>query len=234
RPGLPALPDPQRLDHPPPAEVHAAGLHERAGGDAQVAHLALADEVAERAERLVERRLPVVAVDLVEFDPVGAQPAQALLHLQEDVPARRAAIEHPTGSGHEDLGGDDGFLAPALERLADDLLRLSHRVAVRGIDEGDALVERAAHDPDALVVVGVPPPSQRHRAEADARDLEAAVPEPDVLHGYAARASVIACRRARSSGATLLGKKARTSPSLPTTYLQKFQLGASPPRVRKA
>ena len=51
------------------------------------------------------------------------------------------------------------------------------------------------------------------------------MPEPDVLHGYAARASVIACRRSRSSGATLLGKKARTSPSLPIDVLAEVPVG---------
>jgi hypothetical protein len=37
-----------------------------------------------------------------------------------------------------------------------------------------------------------------------------------------------------ASGVTSLEKKRITFPSLPTRYFPKFQLGAWPPRVRKA
>ncbi len=40
-------------------------------------HLALGDELAQRAERLLDRRDPVGAVVLVEVDPVGAEAARA-------------------------------------------------------------------------------------------------------------------------------------------------------------
>ena len=232
---LSALADPQRLDHAPAAELQVDRIGERAGRDAEVAHLALAHEVGERAERLLERRVAVVAVQSGRDRSSRCRSRRRLSSTcrkmwRRDVPRSST----PPGAGHEDLGGEHDLLAPAAQRLADDLLRLAPAVAVGGVDEVDALVERAVHDAHAVVVIGVAPAPEHHRAEAEARDLEAAVPESDVLHGYAARASVIACRRSRSSGATLLGKKARTSPSLPTTYLQKFQLGASPPRVRKA
>src|SRR5262245_28513809 len=230
-----ALADPERLHHLPPAERHRAGLDERAGGHAEVADLALPHEVGQCAQGLLEGRVLVVAMDLIQIDPVGAESPKALVDLQEDVAARRATIEDPTRPGHEDLRRDHRLLAPALERLADDLFRLPHPIAVRRVDEGDALVERAADDADAVVVVGIAPPTERHRAETDARDLETAVSESKVLHGrYPARAPSMARRSSRSSGPTLLGKKARTSPSFPTTYLQKFQFGASPPRSRNA
>src|SRR5262249_25888084 len=98
-----ALADPEGFHHPPAAEVHAPRLVERPRRDTQVAHLALAHEIAERPERLLERRVPVVAMYLVEVDPVRAQPAQALLHLEHDVAARGAAVEHAARAGHEDL-----------------------------------------------------------------------------------------------------------------------------------
>jgi len=51
-------------------------LARRERGRADVADLALVDEVGQRAERLVDVSGRVGAVDLVEVDPVGAQPPQ--------------------------------------------------------------------------------------------------------------------------------------------------------------
>ena len=52
---------------------------ERRGAD--VADLALLDEVGQRAEGLVDVGVRVGAVDLVEVDPVGAEPPQRVLDL---------------------------------------------------------------------------------------------------------------------------------------------------------
>src|SRR5262249_27757402 len=94
-----ALAAPERLHHLPPAEIHRAGLDERAGGHAQVAHLALSHEIGQGAERLLEGCVLVVAVDLIQIDPVGAQSPQALLDLQEDVAAPCPALEYASGPG---------------------------------------------------------------------------------------------------------------------------------------
>src|SRR5204863_551474 len=56
------------------------GLDDRLGGEgraADVADLALADEVGEGAEGLVDVGVGLGAVDLVEVDPVGAQAPEA-------------------------------------------------------------------------------------------------------------------------------------------------------------
>src|SRR5262245_36275082 len=45
---------------------------------------------------------------------------------------------------------------------------------------------------------------------------------------YCVSALAIAARNVGSSGVTLLGKNATTLPSLPTTYLEKFQAGRLP------
>ena len=55
---------------------------------ADVADLARADQVVERAQRLLDRRQRIGLVHLVEVDPVGAQPLQARLHRRHDVAAR--------------------------------------------------------------------------------------------------------------------------------------------------
>src|SRR5262249_57759204 len=62
---------------------------------AEVAHLALAHQVVEGAERLLERRLTVVPVRLVEIDVVGLEPPQRGLHALHDVLAGKTPVGWP-------------------------------------------------------------------------------------------------------------------------------------------
>ena len=164
---------------------------ERRGAD--VADLARRDEVGQRAERLVDVGVGLGAVDLVEVDPVGAEPAQAVLDLAHDPAARVAELVRVVAHRAVDLRGEHDVVAPAAgQRLADDLLGLAARVDVGGVDEVDAGVERAVDDADRLVVVGVAPGAEHHRAEAERADLHAGAAERAVLHA----------RRRYRSGAT--------------------------------
>ena len=144
---------------------------ERRGAD--VADLALVDEVGERAEGLLDVGVGARAVDLVEVDPVGVQAAQRVLDRPDD-PAPGAAL--PVGvlaHGAVELGGQDDVVAAALEGLADDLLGLALGVDVGGVDEVDAGVQRGVDDADGVVVVGVAPGAEHHRAEAHLADRDA-------------------------------------------------------------
>ena len=72
------------------------------------------DQVAERAEGFVDVGGRVRPVDLVEVDPVGLQPAQAVVDLADD-PAPRVAL-HVGVVAHAsvELGGEnDGVAATA-------------------------------------------------------------------------------------------------------------------------
>jgi len=69
------------------------------------------------------------------------------------------------------LGGEH-LVAAAAQRLADDLLRLPSRVHVRGVDEVDSAVQRGVDDPDAVLVIGIAPRAEHHRAEAVRADLD--------------------------------------------------------------
>ena len=155
----------------------------REGGGADVADLALVDEVAERRQRLLDVGARVGAVDLVEVDPVGAQPPQRVLDRADD-PAARVAL--PVGVlAHRvvELRGEDDVVAPAAgERLADDLLGLALPVDVGGVDEVDPGVQRRVDDPDRLVVVGVAPRAEHHRAEAELADRHAGATQLAMLH----------------------------------------------------
>jgi hypothetical protein len=81
-----------------------------------------------------------------------------------------------------ELGGEHDPVAAALERLADDLLRLAAGVDVGGVDDVDARVERAVDDPDRLLVVGVAPGAEHHGAEGEGADLDAGAAEGAVAH----------------------------------------------------
>jgi hypothetical protein len=55
--------------------------------ESEVARLALPHDLRERLHRLLERRLLVVAVALVEVDVIGAQPGERGIDLLEDLRA---------------------------------------------------------------------------------------------------------------------------------------------------
>ena len=115
------------------------------------------------------------------------QAPQRVLDRRHDPAARAAAAVGVLAHRHEELGRQDDVVAAALERLADDLLGLAGGVDVGGVDEVDAGVERGVDDADRVVVVGVAPGAEHHRAEAELRDLDAGASERAVVHGSGLR-----------------------------------------------
>src|SRR5881397_1381057 len=80
--------------------------------------------------------------------------------------------ESETIVGKALAGGRHDVVAPAAGKgLPDDRLRLAARVDVGGVDEVDPCVERAVDDPDARVVVGLPPRAEHHGAQAERADV---------------------------------------------------------------
>jgi hypothetical protein len=134
---------------------------------ADVADLALLDEVGECAERLVDVGVEVGAVHLVEVDPVGPETPQRVLDRPDDPAPRASAPIRVVAHRHEELRGQDDVVAAAFERLADDLLGFAGGVDVGGVEEVDSGVERPVDDADRVVVVGVAPGAEHHRAEAE-------------------------------------------------------------------
>ena len=145
-------------------------LDDLRGGEgrvAEVADLALVDEIAERAEGLVDVGGRIRAVDLVEVDPVGVQPPQRVLDAADDPAPGSAPLAGVVAHREADLRRQDDVVALAAgECLADDLLGLAGGVDVGGVDEVDPGVERGVDDPDRFVVVGLAPGAEHHRAEA--------------------------------------------------------------------
>ncbi len=118
--------------------MHGVGAPDGVGpgfGQAEVADLALGDELGHGADGLLDRGVGVDAVLVVEVDVVGAEPLQRAFDREADV--RRAAVEPAAaGVGHEpELGGQHDLVAAALEGAADELLVGVRAVDLGGVDE---------------------------------------------------------------------------------------------------
>ena len=162
------------------------GVHARR---ADVARLAGPHDVVQRFQGLLDRRVRVEPVDLVEVDVVGPEPSEGGVDGLEQVLAGQAAVVRPVGHGEERLGGDHHLVArrEVVERAADDLLADAAGVHVRRVEEVDAGVE-GSPDEGTAGLLGQDPgaPGGRpegHRAEAETRDTQAGTAEIDVFHG---------------------------------------------------
>ena len=80
---------------------------------AEVADLPGANQIGEGAEGFAEVGVRVVAVDLVEIDPVGVQALQRVLDLAGDPAAGVAALIAFLTHRHVDLAGQDHVVTPA-------------------------------------------------------------------------------------------------------------------------
>ena len=149
-------------------------------GEAEVEDLALVDQLCDRACGLLDRRVPVDTVLVVQVDVVGTEAGQRSLDGGADV--GRAAVDragdHPIAVRDEaELGGDDDVVAAALQCPADDLLTVEWAVDLGSVEMGDAEVEGAVDRADGLRVVDGAFAGVRarhgHGAEADAGDVEA-------------------------------------------------------------
>ena len=149
--------------------VHARG--------ADVERLAGLHDVVQRFERLLDRRLRVEAMDLVEVDIVGREAAKRGLDRQHDVLAREAAIVRPGTHRKKDLRGDHDVVAAAefAQGTSDDRFRHTDGIHVGGIEEIDAHFDRALEERTGRFLVQYPwAPARRavsHGPQTQAGDL---------------------------------------------------------------
>jgi hypothetical protein len=142
-----------------------------------MADLALADQFAKSADRLLDRRAGVDAVLVVEVDVVGAETPERA--LQPDAQALGAAVGRaraalPVGDQAE-LGGQHDVVSPPGDRPADQLLVGVGAVDLGRVDQRDAQLEGAVDGPDRLLLVGAGAGVEgrhAHRAQPDARYVE--------------------------------------------------------------
>src|SRR5665648_224558 len=114
---------------------------------ADVQRLAAADDVGERLHRLLQRGAVVVPVRLVQVDVVRAEAAQGAVDRGHHVLAREAGVVRALRAGWPVHLGEDLQRLPrlTLQRVTEDRLRHGVRIDVRGVERGDARVERRVH-----------------------------------------------------------------------------------------
>src|SRR6185369_792910 len=164
-------------------------LGQRFGAD--VAHADGADlplhlQRQQRVHGLRDRGRGILPMREVQVDAVGLQALQALLHLMPDRLGPEVAVYRVAVFVEEvlairrvpdqaALGGDDGAVAAAFERLADQPLGAPQAVGRSGVDQVAAGVERGLDRADRGSVVAATPHPAAHGpgAQADGRALDA-------------------------------------------------------------
>jgi hypothetical protein len=176
------------LGHRPlavPPLGHPLGLDQgrrRERRRADGADLALVYEVGQSAEGLVDVNSGIRPVHLVQVDPVGAQAAQTLLDGGHDPPPRVAPPVRVGAHRVVELGGQHDVVTVALQGQAEPALGHAVVVDVGGVEDVHAGVEGVAHHSLRLLVRGVAPRAEHHRAEAERAHRDARAAEGAVLH----------------------------------------------------
>jgi hypothetical protein len=148
--------------------------------DPEIAHLALADQFAHRADGLFQRGRVVFLVQIIDIDVVGAEPLQTVFGgLQYPAP-RQAALVRVLAHGIGELGCQDPVLPAVGDRAADHLLGIAAIIGVGGVDEVDPGLARLRHDPSRGGLIGRS--AEHHGAETNRRNLQAAAAEGAILH----------------------------------------------------
>ena len=131
-------------------------------------------------------------MELVEVDPLQAQPPQASLAGLAQVLGAAVALPPPgPGPRQAPLGRDHEAAGVGVERLGDQLLAHLGPVGVGGVDEVDAELDGAAQDRLRALAVGRRPPDalagDPHRAEPEPAHLEVAAERDGSSRGCVGR-----------------------------------------------
>jgi hypothetical protein len=176
---------------------HPLGFDDFGGGQVGVPdgpHLARAQQVGQRAQRLLDVGAGLGVVELVEVEVVDAEAAQGPFDGGDD-PAPGVAAPVRAGAHRAvALGGEDDVVAAAAQGLPDDPLAFAvAAVDVGGVDGGDAVVEGPVDDADARVGVGVAVGAEHHRAQGERAHLDAGPAEGSGLQRSLRRSCAVGC-----------------------------------------
>src|SRR5262249_8153602 len=124
--------------------------------EAEVADLALRNEPRHGADGVLDRHARIDAVDVIKIDHLDAQPLEACLAGDRHVIglAVDAAALAAGAAGVAEFAGDEELVAPAFDRLGDQLLVDAGRIGVGRVEHGDAEVDAAVDGRDRLNIVG--------------------------------------------------------------------------------
>src|SRR5215831_11345297 len=115
---------------------------------AEEAHLSVPHQLVERAQGFLDWRPRVRAMQLVKIDPIGTQPLQARLDRVHDIAPRRPLELAGLIHRHAELAREHDRFALLAENASEALLRAAFvAVAVGGVDQVDAELDRFAYNP---------------------------------------------------------------------------------------
>jgi hypothetical protein len=176
---------------------HMLGLgelpREHAAG-ADVAGLARLHHLVQRGHGLLDRRLVVPPVDLVQVDVIGAEPPQRRVDRGEHMLAGQAPVVGALTHREVHLGGQHVVVPPGEEpaqQVSRDLLAHAVRIGVGRVEEGDAALDGRLDDRLGGVLVEMPGAfglgAVAHHAQADPGNLQPRRAQPDVVHVRSSR-----------------------------------------------
>lgn len=149
---------------------------------ADIADLALADEIVERAQCLFHRSQRIIVVLLVEIDIVGLEPRQAGLDRVHDVAARGALLGAVGGHRLGIFCGQHDVLAAVAEHGAEHRLRTALAgIDVGGVEQRDTEIDRAVDHLARRLQIGAL--AEIIAAEPDRRYAQARAAEITNFHG---------------------------------------------------
>ncbi|HVN93040.1 MAG TPA: hypothetical protein VMT38_05065 [Terracidiphilus sp.] len=160
-----------------------------------VARLSSFHDVVQGFHRLFDGCVVIPAVNLVEVNVVGLEPAKALVDFEEDFLARKAFAVGLVAHHALQLGGDDDGLTARVrfQEAADDGFAFAAGINIGGVEEVDSKIEGLAKKRLAVGLVQCPfvTAGQRrslggaavgHAAEANAGNFQASAAKIDVIH----------------------------------------------------
>ena len=156
--------------------------------EAEVANLAGRDELGHRTDGVLDGRLGVRSVQVVQIDVVDAESLERCVAGLRHVRRRSVDAHPPVTEDVAELGGQHDLIAPVGDGAADQPLVVGRAVDVGRVEEGDAELEGSMDGGDRLVLVGraVGEVRHAHAAEALGRDGQAGISESARWdrHGY--------------------------------------------------
>src|SRR3984885_6391952 len=168
---------------------HRERLHEMPAGEiraADVADLAGANELIERRQRLLDRGVVILPVQLEKIDRLDAEALERTFDRHQKMLTRGAIVVRAVAHREGRLGGNEQAVTLALDRLAQDLFGEPGRIDVGSVEQAHAVIETYVDQSRRAGGVGWSPCLEEVVAAA-----ECAGAEPQRRHAQAGMAETI-------------------------------------------